>query len=301
MRLIELDKLIDSVTKTGELSSNDKEMLVKRAKESGVSIDFLERRINLKLRMHQPLQQIRNKDQRERMDVQNSTGLIPHELDLLIKEFLIDGVLTSKEREVVLRKAEKMGLDRDEIDLYLDAQVQKIEQETDTVIRRQKGKACPYCGSPVPQLADKCPECGQFITPEASKELQEILDNLEEALVKFKSGRSIDENKATAERYVRKAKMYYGSNPKIIILLQEVEKEILLAESKAKKQALINGTLKNKWFWGAMPIVIALISFLIAICLNTRTHEDLQAGLLILSFVSFVGGIYSLLIVGQMT
>lgn len=54
--------------------------------------------------------------------------LIPEEIEALIQQYLTDGVLTDKERQVILRKAEGMGLDRDEIDLYLDAEVQKIEQ-----------------------------------------------------------------------------------------------------------------------------------------------------------------------------
>ena len=43
-------------------------------------------------------------------------NLIPEELDALIQEYLTDGVLTDKERAVILKKAEGMGLDRDEID-----------------------------------------------------------------------------------------------------------------------------------------------------------------------------------------
>ena len=121
-----------------------------------------------------------------------ATKLIPEELDALIQEYLTDGILTDKERAVILRKAETMGLDRDEIDLYLDAQVQKIDQAADAVVRRQKSKACPYCGAPVPLLTDKCPECGQFITPEANTELQEIFDNLEDALVDLKSGKDYE-------------------------------------------------------------------------------------------------------------
>ena len=66
-----------------------------------------------------------------------ANNLIPEELNALIQEYLTDGVLTDKERSVILNKAEKMGLDRDEIDLYLDAQVQKIDQQTDAV-RKQK-------------------------------------------------------------------------------------------------------------------------------------------------------------------
>ena len=120
-----------------------------------------------------------------------ANNLIPEELNALIQQYLTDGVLTDKERQVILNKAEKMGIDRDEIDLYLDAEVQKIDQQTDAAVRKQKGKTCPFCGGSVPQLTDKCPHCGENITPEASSELQEIVDNLEEALVDFKSGNDI--------------------------------------------------------------------------------------------------------------
>lgn len=176
--------------------------------------------------------------------------LIPEELDTLIQEYLTDGVLTDKERQVILKKAEGMGLDRDEIDLYLDAQVQKIDQATDAAVRMRKGKTCPYCGAPIPQLTDKCPECGQFITPEATDELKEIIDNLEEALVDLKSGNDIKKNQAIVERYSRKAKLYYGSNPKIIKLLGEIERETNLTAQKAKSDSRKKGILKiitNRW------------------------------------------------------
>lgn len=84
-----------------------------------------------------------------------------------------------------------MGLDHDEIDLYLDAKVQKIDQQPDAAVRKQKGKTCPYCGGSVHLLTDKCPHCGENITPEASSELQEIFENLEEALVDYKSGKKM--------------------------------------------------------------------------------------------------------------
>ena len=176
--------------------------------------------------------------------------LIPEELQALIDQYLTDGVLTDKERQVILRKAEGLGLDRDEIDLYLDAEIQKIDQATDAAVRRQKSKACPYCGASVPQLADKCPECGQFITPEASKELEEILDNLEEALVNMKSRKDFERSKATVERYARKANLYYSNHPKIKILLAEVYSEMKDAENKMRAISRTNSfisILKNKW------------------------------------------------------
>ena len=194
-----------------------------------------------------------------------ANNLIPEELDALIQQYLTDGVLTDKERQVILNKADKMGLDRDEIDLYLDAEIQKIDQTTDAAVRKQKGKVCPYCGASIPLLADKCPACDRFITPEASKELQDILDNLEEALVDLKSGKDLERNKATVERYARKAKLYYNNNPKIKILLEEVEKEMIEAEKNLKSSkrndfilSLLSFMGKGK-FWGSLGVVIGLI------------------------------------------
>ena len=189
--------------------------------------------------------------------------LIPEELDQLIQEYLTDGVLTDKERSVILKKAEGMGLDRDEIDLYLDAQVQKIDQATDAAARRQKGKTCPYCGGSIPQLADKCPHCGENITAEASNELQEIFDNLEDALVNLKSAKDIHTSKATVERYARKAKMYFGNNPKVQKLLEEIEIETANAEKNAKslerKQTIVNILTYNKKLTAAVIVVLFIL------------------------------------------
>lgn len=223
--------------------------------------------------------------------------LIPEELDQLIQEYLTDGVLSDKERAVILKKAEGMGLDRDEIDLYLDAQVQKIDQATDAAVRKQRGKTCPYCGKSVPQLVDKCPHCGEDITAEASEELQEIFENLEEALVNMKSRTNYAKNKAIVERYARKAKMYYGGNPKIQKLLEEVNAEMKQAEINAALgtakdagvsafQGIINTTKylgKNKWFWAALPFPAAIIFF------------TLGDGWVILGVFVLLGGVYGLI------
>ena len=221
-------------------------------------------------------------------------NLIPEELDALIQQYLTDGVLTDKERQVILNKADKMGLDRDEIDLYLDAEIQKIDQTTDAAVRKQKGKVCPYCGASIPLLADKCPACDRFITPEASKELQDILDNLEEALVDLKSGKDLERNKATVERYARKAKLYYNNNPKIKILLEEVEKEMIEAEKNLKSSkrndfilSLLSFMGKGK-FWGSLGVVIGLICM--GTCTSNMNWEDGSAdGNLGEFFKGFIG------------
>lgn len=160
----------------------------------------------------------------------------PKELTDLVEEYLTDGIISTKERQVLLKKAQQLGVDVDEFDLYIDAQQQKADQQVDAASRKQRGKTCPFCGGVVPQLTDRCPHCGETITAEASEELQEIFDHLEEALVDFKSGKDIEKSKAVVERYVRKAKMYYENNPKVQKLLAEVQRETENAEKDNEKR-----------------------------------------------------------------
>ena len=223
---------------------------------------------------------------------------LPEELEALIQEFLTDGVITDKERQVILNEAEKLKLDRDMVDLIIDARQQKIDQETDAAVRRQKGKQCPHCGAYVSQMTDKCPECGQFITPEATKELEDILDNLEEALINMKARKDVERSKATVERYARKARMYYSNHPKIKALLAEVETEVVETESKIKSEErneAIMSVVKNKWLWGSMPLIIAIAMMIIGFSIKGDVGEILA----LLGFMGLSFGILVLIIIGM--
>ena len=162
--------------------------------------------------------------------------IVPEELDNLIQEYLTDGIISAKERQVLLNKAQALGLNLDEVDLYIDAQQQKADQAVAAAVNKRRGKTCPFCGSSIPELTDKCPNCGSNITPEASEELAEIIEHLESALVNFKSGEDIDKSKAEVERYARQARMYYGNNPKIQRLLEEIETESENTELKNQRK-----------------------------------------------------------------
>lgn len=186
----------------------------------------------------------------------------------LIQEFLTDGIISAKERAVLLKKAQKLGIDVEEANLYIDAQQQKEDIKVALAEKKKKGKTCPFCGGPITDLTDKCPHigCGKPITPEATRELQEILDNLEDALVSMKSWEDFDKNKAIVERYERKARMYYSNHPKIKTLLAEVEEEKVKAETKFKSirrketvTSIIESIIENKRVWSALAIVIGII------------------------------------------
>ena len=214
----------------------------------------------------------------------------PKELTDLVEEYLTDGIITAKERQVLLKKAVNMGVDEDEFDLYLDAQQQKVDQATDAAAAKKRGKACPFCGASIPQLTDKCPECGKTVTAEASKELEEILEKLEDALVDYKAGREIGRNRAIVEKYSRKAKIYYSSHPKIKAILAEVDQELSVAEAAAKKQALTNATLKNKWVW--LFLILLLGITLTAIGSTNQLWDIMGVGNLLILSSLFLGLIF---------
>lgn len=188
--------------------------------------------------------------------------VIPEELDLLIQEYLTDGIITKKERDVLLRKAQSLGLDVDEIDLYIDAQQQKADQVIDAAVKKQRGQSCPFCGGSVPQLSDKCPHCGQTITVEASEEMKEIIENLEDALVDLKSGMEIARSKAKVEKHMRKAQLYYSNNPKIKILIDEVNRELSEIDTKLRSQA------RKQWRKDHPALLAFLILLVISIVLG---------------------------------
>ena len=242
-----LEALITAALADGVLTDKEKEILFKKAEAMGIDHDEFE--LVLEGRLAKRKKEMEAQAPPTAKPTQKKTG-IPQELDDLIKEYLTDGIISPKERQVLLNKAQSMGLNVDEVDLYIDAQQQKADQAVSAVMNKRKGNTCPYCGAPIPLLADKCPSCGQFITPESSKELEEIFNHLEDALVQFKAGKNTAESQAKVERYIRKAKMYYSNNPKVKPLLQEVENEIEEAnerEEESKRKA-----------WNAVKIEIGV-------------------------------------------
>lgn len=253
-----LEALISAALADGVLTEKEKQVLFKKAEAMGIDLDEFE--MVLEGRLAKCQKEKTEKEPQSAKPTQKKKA-IPQELDDLIQEYLTDGIISAKERQVLLNKAMSLGLNVDEVDLYIDAQQQKADQAVAAAMNKRRGKTCPYCGSSIPELTDKCPNCGGNITPEASKELEEIFEELEEALVNFKSGDadSISRSKAEVERYVRKAKMYYGNNPKVQRMLEEVEAESAAADEEIKKNARNKLIAKYKWFIiGAVVVILGV-------------------------------------------
>jgi hypothetical protein len=101
---------------------------------------------------------------------------ISDKLNNLIQYALADGVLTEKEKSVLLKNAIEEGNDADEFEMYLSALLfekqQALKREAlaemppppvvDKATSNKEGdiKKCPSCGASVKSFTSKCGECG---------------------------------------------------------------------------------------------------------------------------------------------
>jgi hypothetical protein len=95
------------------------------------------------------------------------------DIDNLINMALANGELNEKERTVILRKAETLGMDRDEIEIILDGRVQQLQVSSSKPTKEKVGviKTCPACGANVDAFVNSCKECGYEIRFDALKNL----------------------------------------------------------------------------------------------------------------------------------
>ena len=103
------------------------------------------------------------------------------EIERLIELALADGAITDKERAIILRKADSLGLDRDEIELVLEGSLEKIKKQSTQNTNQKYGavRKCPACGQNLGALASHC-ECGHELTDiEASRTIKALFDKFE--------------------------------------------------------------------------------------------------------------------------
>ena len=209
----ELERLIENCLADGVLTEQEQQILVKKAIEEGV--DLSELQVYLQQRMQQKQMQEQEKFQQMQMEQQLKIQQMQMEQQLKMQQMQM-------EREAQIQKER-------------EAKIQELAEAE----KKAKGRTCPFCSHPLPLLVDKCPnpQCGKIVTAEASAELIEIIDKLEDALVELKSGNDYKKAKANVDKYIRRAKMYYESNPKVQKLLVEISQETEEAEKKAKNSA----------------------------------------------------------------
>ena len=112
------------------------------------------------------------------------------ELEGLIDAALADGVLTEKEKQILFKKAQSMGIDLDEFEMVLDARLVKMKKAEEEKAASSAPKSnklgdvkkCPACGAMVQSYQGACPECGYAFenidANSSTKRLAEIVDKV---------------------------------------------------------------------------------------------------------------------------
>jgi hypothetical protein len=120
--------------------------------------------------------------------------MVDEKLDTLINLALVDGILSDKEREVLTRKAQSLGIDPDEFEIILEAKLFEKNLKTDNTNstskeeNKQQGnqsnkfgnlEKCPACGSLVPSFSAHCYDCGyEFRNVGANIHIQQLSDKM---------------------------------------------------------------------------------------------------------------------------
>lgn len=131
------------------------------------------------------------------------------QMENLISAALADGVLTEKEKQVLFKRAQAMGIDLDEFEMVLDARLVELKKKeakenAQYQIEMEKAKAaqksapksdkfgdvrkCPACGAMVESFQTRCPECGhEFSNIEANSTTLKLVAALEECNKNYQS------------------------------------------------------------------------------------------------------------------
>lgn len=123
------------------------------------------------------------------------------ELEQLIDAALADCVLTEKEKQILFKKAQLMGIDLDEFEMVLDARLVKLqnaEKEKAAAAAPKSNKygdvrKCPQCGAVIQAYLAKCPDCGfEFSNVEANSVIAQLSAKLLEIENKANSKSGVD-------------------------------------------------------------------------------------------------------------
>ena len=152
--------------------------------------------------------------------------MFSEELRQLIEASLVDGVMTQEERAIIVKRAIQEGNDPAEVNLLLDAELQKIRQQK--MANAPKVNKCPACGELLPALTGICPSCGYDVSVDnQNKELNQLMEQINVAMTQLKSGKgNAGAIIASLEGYRRRAQMLFGENPKVQALIAEVTQDI---------------------------------------------------------------------------
>ncbi len=114
------------------------------------------------------------------------------QIENLINLALADGEITEKEKQILFKKAESLGIDLDEFEMVLEAKLYERKGANKAANTDQKPaepksdklgdvKKCPACGAITASFTVRCDECGtEFRNVDASQNITKFFEKLNE-------------------------------------------------------------------------------------------------------------------------
>ena len=105
------------------------------------------------------------------------------EIENLINMALANDEVTEKERAILLRKAEALGEDKDEVEMILDGKIAMMKKEQASNYSVSKSnkegdlKKCPSCGAGVKPFTEECADCGHVYRHDSLNKLTSEIKN----------------------------------------------------------------------------------------------------------------------------
>ncbi len=199
------------------------------------------------------------------------------QLEKLIDYALADGELTEKEKQVLFKKAEAMGVDLDEFEMVLDARLveqkkkeaelshsQELELAKAKVAAQAQAAApksekfgdvrkCPSCGAMLQSFQTKCDECGyEFRNVGVVNSSQRLFDLLQAA--ELRKSEQIATHQQEKNRRLEELSRKHNNESGIVKILsgtkhhakQDEEREDLIRELNNDLQTLERKSMEEK-------------------------------------------------------
>lgn len=102
------------------------------------------------------------------------------ELEKLVDYALVDGYIADKEKQVLIKKAQSLGFDIDELEMILQGKLYEKNEENRPAVNK-----CPNCGEIINGLNRVCPSCDYVLYSESEEYIQtldEMMEELEESI-----------------------------------------------------------------------------------------------------------------------
>lgn len=234
------------------------------------------------------------------------------ELENLIQATLEDGILEDNEKAALVKRAQREGVDIDELDIYINSLLQRRQRELNEKkealyekYEKEKkeaiGPVCPKCHKQMPPLTLKC-DCGyEFTSKKSASSVQSFFEQINNIsltedeiescsdIVKENDGtghyKAVKDANGKVVKKLNEKKVKELKQKKTLDIIssfpvpntkEDIVEFLSLAAPNAKKKGGIFGTVSGRLF--VCFIILIVIIIVVGIMLPDTYIEDVPDG-----------------------